>query len=115
MAAKATPVRTGFGPKDLGEFTVERFNMFDGDGAEKYAELRNKANDLSSGIKIEMVREYSRKTVVREGQGEDQVTTTKDEIWLVVHYWVKKPKRNKGDSDEEPTAKGALASSSQTG
>lgn len=102
--AKATPLKAGFGPKDLGDFKVEKFNMFEENDLELYADLRNRANDRSNGIKIELMREYSRKTTVREGSGQDQCVTTTEEIILVVHYWQKKPKREKGDTDEKVSA-----------
>jgi hypothetical protein len=99
--AKVTIVKAGFGNKNLGTFHAVKFNMFDAEDLAKYAELRDRANDASSGIKFEMIREYSRKTTVREGQGEDLVATTTEDIILVVQYWEKKPKRNKGDNDAE--------------
>jgi hypothetical protein len=101
MAAKVTEVKVATGNKALGEFVVERFNMFDGDDMEKYAELRTRANDASRGINIEQIREYTRKTTTREGEGPDCVVTTTEEIFLVVHYWTRKPIADKGDSDED--------------
>ena len=101
MTAKATALKAGFGPRNLGDFHIEKFSMFEDDDLERYADLRNRANDASKGIKIEMMREYSRKTTHREGQGNDQNVTTTEEIILVVHYWEKTPKRIKGDSDDE--------------
>jgi len=99
--ASATPIRASFGNSDHGVFHAEKFSMFEDEDLERYADLRNRANDASNGIKIEMMREYSRKTTTREGSGQDQVVTTSEEIVLVVHYWAKEPQRTKGDSDEE--------------
>lgn len=99
--AKATPVRVGFGTKDLGKFCIEKFNLFDDDQLLLLAEFRNRANERTNGIKIELMREYSRKTTTREGSGDDQVVTTTEEIYLVVHYWQKPPKRDKGDTNEK--------------
>jgi hypothetical protein len=101
--AKVTAVKAGFGPRNHGTFRIEKFSMFEEDDLERYAELRNRANDASQGVKIEMMREYSRKTTTREGAGNDQVVTTTEEVILVVHYWEKTPERTKGDSDEEVT------------
>ena len=101
--AKVTQVKAPFGSRNLGTFHAEKFSMFEDDDLERYAALRNRANDAANGIKIEMMREYSRKTTVREGQGEDQIVTTSEEIILVVQYWENKPKRKQGDSDEELT------------
>lgn len=103
MTAKATPMKAGFGPTNFGTFRAEKFSMFEEDELEQYADLRNRASDASQGIKIEMMREYSRKTSTREGAGVDQVVTTTEEIILVVHYWEKPPKRKKGDSTDEIT------------
>lgn len=105
MAAKATPMRASFGNQNLGDFHAEKFSMFEDDDLEKYSELRNRANDASNGIKIEMMREYSRKTTTVEGAGEGQVTISSEEIVLVVQYWEKAPKRLKGDNDELAEAK----------
>ena len=99
--AGATPLKAPFGKKNHGTFRVEKFSMFEEDDLERYAELRNRANDASSGIVIEMMREYSRKTTDREGQGNDQRVTTTEEIILVVQYWEKTPRRKKGDNDAE--------------
>jgi hypothetical protein len=101
--AKVTQVKASFGNRNLGTFHAEKFSMFEEVDLERYAELRNRANDASNGIKIEMMREYSRKTTVREGQGEDQIVTTSEEVILVVQYWENKPERKEGDSDEELT------------
>lgn len=97
MAGSATPLKASFGTKDLGTFHAKKFNMFEDDDLENFSELRNLANDASNGIKIEMMREYTRKETTHEG---DSSRTTED-IILVVHYWEKAQKRNKGDSDVE--------------
>jgi len=103
MAAKATPLRAAFGPQNHGQFRVQKFSMFEEDDLERYAEFRNRANQAANGIKMELMREYSRKTTVVEGSGEEQVRTTSEEIVLVVQYWEKTPERQKGDNDEELT------------
>jgi hypothetical protein len=116
MAAKVTEVKVATGSKNLGEFVVEKFNMFDDDDMKKYGELRTNANDASRGINIEQVREYTRKTTTREGEGPDCVVTTTEEIFLVVHYWTKNPIANKGDSDEDAKeSRGILAQERATG
>lgn len=99
--AKVSEVKVEGSGRNLGEFRVEKFNLFEAEDMERYAELRTKANDASSGVKLEMVREYSRKTTTCEGTGEEQITTHTEEVFLVVHYWTKKPTRDKGDSDDE--------------
>ena len=99
--AGATPLKVPFGSSNLGTFKAEKFNMFEPEGLEAYAELRNRANDASTGVTIEQIREYSRKTTTREGEGEGSVATTTEEIFLMVQYWEKSPKREKGDSDDE--------------
>jgi hypothetical protein len=99
--AGATPLKASFGPNDLGKFKAEKFNLFEEADLELYSALRNKANDASAGVKIEMMREYARKTTTHDGDGESAVTTTTEEIILLVQYWEKPPKRKKGASDEE--------------
>jgi hypothetical protein len=98
---KATPLKAGFGPHNHGDFKIEKFSMFDDEDLAKYAVLRNRSNDASQGVKIEMMREYERKTTTREGAGADQTSTTLEEIILVVHYWEKKTKVKKGDNNDE--------------
>ena len=101
MAAKVTDVKVAGTNRNLGEFKVQRFNMFDNDDMTEYATLRTDANDASRGINIEQIREYTRKTTTRDGEGPDCVVTTVEEIFLVVHYWIRKPIVDKGDSDED--------------
>jgi len=101
MAAKASEVKVATSNRNLGDFKVSRYNMFDEDDMGEYATLRTEANDASCGINIEQIREYTRKTTVREGEGTETVVTTTEEIFLVVHYWIKKPITNKGDSDAD--------------
>ena len=95
--AQATPLKVPYGTADYGTFHAEKFNMFEPEELLLYADLRNRANDASSGIKIEMMREYTRKETTRDGDS----STTTEEIILVVQYWEKTPKRNKGDNDAE--------------
>ena len=97
---KVTELRTGTARKDLGEFRIKKFNLFDDKDMGGYAALRSKSNDASSGIKIELIKEYSRKTTVKEGDGEDLVVVTTEDIYLVVHYWFKEPKGSKGEKDD---------------
>lgn len=108
--AKVTPLRAGISGKDFGEFKVEKFSMFDDAELAEYAALRNRAADQANGIKIELMREYTRKTTTIEGSGESQVVTTTEEIILVVHYWEKPAARKKGETDEDlEQEKAALA------
>jgi len=101
MAAKASEVKVSIGGKNLGEFVVGRYNMFDDEDMDKYATLRTNANDASRGIYIEQIREYTRKKTTRDGDGEEAMVTTTEEVFLVVHYWIKKPLLEKGDSDAD--------------
>ena len=98
---KATSVPFGGNARNLGEFRSEKFNIFEEEEMAKYSDLRTKANDASTGITIEQIREYSRKTTTNEGSGESVISTSSEDIYLLVQYWTKKPKRNSGDSDEE--------------
>lgn len=100
--AKATELKVGTGGKPLGEFKCEEFNMFDEGDRERYADLRNRANNNFSGIKIELMREYSRKKTVTETmEGGSNIATTTEEIILLVHYWEKPATRTRGESPDE--------------
>lgn len=100
--AKVTAVSAGGGHRNKGTFHVESFNLFEEDGCTKYAELRTRAADKTNGIEIEQAREYSRKTVTIQGEGDSHSTVTTEEIILVVHYWEKPiAARPKGESHEE--------------
>lgn len=115
MAAKATPVPFNTGTKNHGDFRCKKFNIFNDVDMQEYADLRTRANDASAGIQIEQIREYSRKETIREGAGESLSVTTIEDIYLVVHYWEKKPKRTKGDSDEEVEPKKVWSSERKVG
>lgn len=100
--AKVTALTVGGGHRSKGEFHVESYNIFEEEGRTKYAELRTRANDKTNGVEIETIREYARKTVTTEGEGDSHSTVTTEEIILVVHYWEKPiAARPKGDSHEE--------------
>lgn len=114
--AKVTPLRAAFGTQNLGEFKAVNFSMFNEEDLAKYAALRNRANNAANGINIEMMREYSRKSTVIEGSGEGQVTTSSEEIVLVVQYWEKAVKSQKGDkANELKEAKKEWSTESGTG
>lgn len=99
--AKVTRLKAGLGRKNKGTFHCERFNLFDDEGSASYADLMTRAQNAASGITIEHIREYSRKTTIREGDGAEQVVTTTEEIILVVQYWEKPKKKRPGGTDEE--------------
>lgn len=103
--AKATPVKLGGGGKPRGEFRIESFNLFNEEDQKRYAELRNREANRANGIEFEMVREYSRKSVLVEESSDDspnsRITTTTEEVILVIHYWEKPVVRSKGDSEDE--------------
>lgn len=100
--AKVTELKVGTGGKLLGIFYCEEFNMFEKDGRERYADFRNRSNDNSTGIKIELMREYARKTTTTETmEGGTVVSTTTEEIILLVHYWEKPPTRTRGENSDE--------------
>jgi len=101
--ATVSELKTGSGGKDWGAFRVQTFNLFDSDAADEYATLRTRANDASSGVRIENIQQFSRKMSTSQGDGEDRVVTTVEEIFIVVQYWEKKPKRDKGDTVDDLT------------
>lgn len=107
--AKVSEVKFGNPAADLGDFRCDRFNLFEPDDMDRYGELRTRANNASSGIEIEQIREYSRKTVIKEG-GPDGIVTTQEDVFLVVHYWERPLKKIKGESDDDDAKEQALRS-----
>ena len=97
---KVTELKVATPGRNQGTFKVRNFNMFKGDDLEAYAELRNKANDASSGVRIEMMREYTRKQSETAEGAEGPITRSWEDIILVVQYWEKDPKRvSTGEND----------------
>lgn len=107
--ARVSEVKVGLGAKNRGKFHVKKFNLFHTEDMEKYAELRTKSNDASNGITIEQIREYSRKTTIRDHDGEDSSVTTIEDVYLVVQYWEKKPQGKRGSADDELAEKRKIA------
>lgn len=99
--AKVSQVPVPTPGKNFGVFKAEKFEIFDEEGLSAYSEFRNRAADPANGIRIENIREYSKKSVETSGE----TTTTTEEIILVVQYWEKPVKSRRGDSDEEADAK----------
>lgn len=99
--ATVSELKTGTGGQDFGSFRVETFNLFDREDAENYAHLRTRANDASSGVQIENIQQFSRKNSTSQGEGEDRVVITTEELFIVVQYWEKTPTRDKGDTEDE--------------
>lgn len=98
---KATSVSFSSGNKNFGDFRVKKYNIFEPEEMAEFAELRTRANNASSGIVIEQIREYTKEVTEREGSGEEALSTTTKDIYLVVHYWEKKPKKESGESDDK--------------
>ena len=107
--ARVSEVKVGLGAKNRGDFRVKKFNLFNPDDMDEYAKLRTKANNASSGIAIEQIREYSRKTTIRDHDGDDSSVTTVEDVYLVVQYWEKKPRGKKGSADDELAEKRKIA------
>lgn len=101
MTAKAKELKFSQGNKNFGDFKVEKFNLFEPQEMTEYADLRTRANDASKGIHIENIREYTRKVVTSEGEGTDRVSTSTEDIYILVQYWEKPPKKETGDSDND--------------
>lgn len=91
------------GKKDRGTFHAKTYNVFDQEQADDYAELRTRANDASSGISIERIEQFVRKTTVVEGDGAERSVTTTEDMYIMVQYWEKELTREEGDSDADIT------------
>lgn len=111
MTAKVTQVKAGLGAKDRGEFRVRKFNLFEEADADEYARLRTDAANAAKGITVEQIREYTRKTVIRDSDpdGHDSVTTV-EEIFLVVQYWEKKRRTKQEDADDDSKGQRKMSS-----
>ena len=106
MPAKIKAVPFGGDKKDRGKFNIRGFNLFVKEDVTEYEDLRTKATDNASGIVIDNVREFTRKVTTREGQGEDQIVTTTEELFIFVQWWKKAMKPPEpGDDDEKPNPK----------
>lgn len=99
--AKVSDLKVGPPGKDFGSFRVETFNLFESEDADRYAELRTRAQDASSGVRIEHIQQFSRKSSTAHGDGEDRVVTTTEELFIVVQYWERQLTRDKGDTDDD--------------
>lgn len=99
--AKISEVKVGPSGRDHGSFRVQTFNLFDQDDADNYAELRTRAQNASSGVQIDNIQQFSRKNSTSQGEGEDRVVITTEELYIVVQYWEKDLTRDKGDTDND--------------
>jgi len=102
--SKVTPLMAPGGKRDLGKFHVKNFNLFEADELEAYEEIRTQANDRSSGITIEHIQQFTRKTTTVEGDGDNQIRTTTEDLYMMLQWWEKpvKPATESVEKSEAP-------------
>lgn len=107
MSAKVTQMRVP-GPKGhKGVFKCKHFNMFDEEDLAAYTQLRQKDNDPSSGLVIDVMREFIRKIRDEEYEGEMKTVHEEEIPHVYIEWWEKPPSRTKGDSHVEQKKAGA--------
>lgn len=99
--AKVTTLRVPTPGKNLGKFHCQYFNLFDGDDLEFYQDLRQRDNDGAEGLTIGHIKEFIRKKREETYEGEMKTVCEEEYPYVYVEWWVKEPKRKKGDSHEE--------------
>ena len=78
----------------LGDHHTKLFNMFREKDIAAYSLVRTRGS--RGEIDIERIHQLSKKVVVKEGEGEDLVVTTTDEMYMMVEWWEKDPSREDG-------------------
>jgi len=89
--SKVSEVKVPTTGRYLGKFRVGRFNVFDDEELRAYEELRSKGNDRATGITIEHVQQFTRMVTETETVGESEVTTRREDLYVLVQYWEKAP------------------------
>ena len=102
MTAKTTAVRMPTPGKHLGKFDCKYYNMFEESDRTEYIALRNDDNDPASGVSISLIKEFIRKIKDTTYTGDQQTEVHEEEFpHVYVEWWVSKPRREKGDSNDE--------------
>ncbi len=101
MAAKVSTVRTSTPGKNLGKFHCRYFNMFDKEDIGAYQGIRQRDNDSSDGLTIDLIREFVRKVRDETRKGEDIEIHEEEFPYVYIEWWEKKSKKKDGDSHEE--------------
>jgi hypothetical protein len=99
--SKVSEVKVPSTGRYLGKFRVGRFNLFDEDEVRAYEELRTRGNDRSSGVTIEHVQQFTRMVTETESTGDGQVTSRREDLYVLVQYW-ERPLAKEGGSESEP-------------
>lgn len=98
---KVTPVRVGTNARNLGKFHCKTYSLFDDEERDQYAELRTKAQDPLSGIKIERIKEFTKTETEITGEGAEHTILRKEELYVLVEFWEKNPNDKAGKPIEE--------------
>jgi hypothetical protein len=89
--SKVSEVKVPTTGRYLGTFRVGRFNLFDDGELREYEALRTKGNDRASGVTIEHVQQFTRMVTETETAGDGEVTTRREDLYVLVQYWEKGP------------------------
>jgi hypothetical protein len=73
--------------QNLGVFKVGVFNLFIEPERAAYEELRTKAKDPSTGIKIEHLQQFTRVVTEIEDRGDKAVTSKREDLYMLVQYF----------------------------
>lgn len=100
MAGSASMVPFG-GRPNLGSFKAKMFNMFNDDHVVEYEDLRTKAQNPASGIAIDNIKEYVKKTSTSETEGDSTIKSVVEELYMFVQWWEKQVEPKRGDTNAE--------------
>lgn len=110
--ATVTPVPAGNPRANLGQFHVGVFNLLIDTERDEYEALRTKNQSKVEGVKIEKIREFTKRTEVIEGTGEGKMVTKTEDLYVIVEYWQRTSIKTKesGDGKEDvESAENAIA------
>lgn len=102
--AVVTPVKFGTPGHFRGTFHSKCFNLFKDDDVVEYNELRTRAANKSSGVEIESIQQFEKKTTITEADGPDRIVTVTDDLYLLVQWWEKEVQKDRGDTNEDGKA-----------
>jgi hypothetical protein len=102
MSASVSELKFSNSSKEMGEFHSKAFNVFEEKDMEEYQRIRRSNNDRSTGVRIEHIQQFVKKTTVLTSSDDgDKVATTTEDLFIFVQWWEKKPAQDKGATNEE--------------
>lgn len=98
MTAKATALRVPTPGRFLGKFRFRRFNVLNAQDISDYEKLRTEANDPSSGVVIENIRDLKEIEEHRDAEGN---MTRIERLYIIVQWWFNDKKQSKKPEPEQ--------------